>query len=206
MSGLNYSKWDNLELSDDEDFECHPNVDKKSFIKWKQESIHQERAQRNHKIQQLEQRIQSNKRVMPMIEQAIESVKTAPEDKLEDFLDTLQEKVLEDNEKLQRKVAKSSSGTDKNVYNNAETPEDIFLSFLSFVQADIHRDSMELTKFNLQAKMVEELGKVKTHDEQCRTELEKEKKIKNSKLTSENLYKPGFDKTVILLDFAILFY
>jgi hypothetical protein len=26
MSAINYSKWDNIELSDDEDIECHPNV------------------------------------------------------------------------------------------------------------------------------------------------------------------------------------
>jgi len=26
MSAINYSKWDNLEISDDSDIECHPNV------------------------------------------------------------------------------------------------------------------------------------------------------------------------------------
>jgi cell division cycle protein 37 len=31
---LNYSKWDQLELSDDSDIEGHPNVDKKSLIKF----------------------------------------------------------------------------------------------------------------------------------------------------------------------------
>ena len=39
-SKLNYAKWDNLELSDDSDIEVHPNVDKKSFIRWKQRDIH----------------------------------------------------------------------------------------------------------------------------------------------------------------------
>jgi len=50
---LNYSKWDNLELSDDSDFEPHPNVDKRSFIRAKQNQIHQQRAERKHRIETL---------------------------------------------------------------------------------------------------------------------------------------------------------
>ncbi|KAI9837792.1 MAG: hypothetical protein M1819_006726 [Sarea resinae] len=50
---INYSKWDNLELSDDSDIEVHPNVDKRSFIRAKQTQIHQERLERRHKIDTL---------------------------------------------------------------------------------------------------------------------------------------------------------
>lgn len=47
---IDYSKWDKLELSDDSDIEVHPNVDKNSFIKWKQRDIHEKRDQRNQEI------------------------------------------------------------------------------------------------------------------------------------------------------------
>jgi cell division cycle protein 37 len=50
---LDYSKWDALELSDDSDIEVHPNVDKKSFIRAKQDQIHQQRYQRRHEIETL---------------------------------------------------------------------------------------------------------------------------------------------------------
>ena len=50
---VNYSKWDALELSDDSDFEPHPNVDKRSFIRAKQNQIHQQRAERKHRIETL---------------------------------------------------------------------------------------------------------------------------------------------------------
>lgn len=50
---LNYSKWDNLEVSDDSDIEVHPNVDKRSFIRAKQHQIHQERQYRRQQIQTL---------------------------------------------------------------------------------------------------------------------------------------------------------
>lgn len=50
---LDYSKWDALELSDDSDIEVHPNVDKRSFIRAKQNQIHQQRDQRRYEIQTL---------------------------------------------------------------------------------------------------------------------------------------------------------
>ncbi|KAJ1565557.1 hsp90 co-chaperone Cdc37 [Nowakowskiella sp. JEL0078] len=47
---IDYSKWDKLELSDDEDFECSPYVDKPSMIRWKQAQIHLERRERKDRI------------------------------------------------------------------------------------------------------------------------------------------------------------
>ena len=50
---LDYSKWDALELSDDSDIEEHPNVDKRSFIRAKQNQIHQQRYERRRQIDTL---------------------------------------------------------------------------------------------------------------------------------------------------------
>ncbi|KAK3379523.1 Cdc37 N terminal kinase binding-domain-containing protein [Lasiosphaeria ovina] len=50
---IDYSKWDALELSDDSDIEVHPNVDKRSFIRAKQNKIHAEREQRKNQIETL---------------------------------------------------------------------------------------------------------------------------------------------------------
>ncbi|KAG7664275.1 CDC37 [[Candida] subhashii] len=50
---IDYSKWDKIELSDDSDIEVHPNVDKASFIRWKQQDIHEKRHQRNIEIKSI---------------------------------------------------------------------------------------------------------------------------------------------------------
>lgn len=50
---VDYSKWDALELSDDSDIEVHPNVDKRSFIRAKQNQIHQQRFERKREIDTL---------------------------------------------------------------------------------------------------------------------------------------------------------
>ncbi|KAJ7095797.1 Cdc37 N terminal kinase binding-domain-containing protein [Mycena belliarum] len=57
---LNYGKWDQLELSDDSDIEGHPNVDKRSLIRWKQRDIHEKREQRKVKIEHLRAQIACN--------------------------------------------------------------------------------------------------------------------------------------------------
>lgn len=70
---IDYSKWDRIELSDDSDIEVHPNVDKRSFIRWKQQSIHEQRAKRNQDIKNLEFQLEMysrlNKRVDKLLNQ-----------------------------------------------------------------------------------------------------------------------------------------
>ncbi|TRM63813.1 Cdc37 N terminal kinase binding-domain-containing protein [Schizophyllum amplum] len=64
---LNYSKWDALEISDDSDIEGHPNVDKKSLIRWKQRDIHEKREQRKAKIAYLKAQIACNNVILPRL-------------------------------------------------------------------------------------------------------------------------------------------
>ncbi|KAK8846665.1 hypothetical protein IAR55_005752 [Kwoniella newhampshirensis] len=71
---LNYSKWDQLELSDDSDIEEHPNVDKKSMIRWKQRDIHEKREARKRHIAQLNSEISLNSVLRPRIESILTGV------------------------------------------------------------------------------------------------------------------------------------
>lgn len=67
---LNYSKWDQLELSDDSDIEGHPNVDKRSLIRWKQRDIHEKRETRKLKITALRAEIACNGVLSPRLHSA----------------------------------------------------------------------------------------------------------------------------------------
>ncbi|KAG1745957.1 Cdc37 N terminal kinase binding-domain-containing protein [Suillus paluster] len=67
---LNYSKWDQLELSDDSDIEGHPNVDKRSLIRWKQRDIHEKRETRKVKISALHAEIACNGILAPRLRDA----------------------------------------------------------------------------------------------------------------------------------------
>ncbi|KAJ5090220.1 hypothetical protein N7532_008904 [Penicillium argentinense] len=72
---LDYSKWDQLELSDDSDIEVHPNVDKRSFIRAKQAQIHQQREQRRHDIKTLKYERIINDGLLSRIDRLLESLK-----------------------------------------------------------------------------------------------------------------------------------
>ena len=68
---LSYSKWDNIELSDDEDIEVHPNIDKASFIRWKQADIHRKREERKLRIQQHRQEHETNAGLLERVQRML---------------------------------------------------------------------------------------------------------------------------------------
>ncbi|WFD44508.1 hsp90 co-chaperone Cdc37 [Malassezia psittaci] len=76
MGKLDYSKWDNLELSDDSDVEVHPNVDKNSFIRWKQRDIHEKREMRKIQRSRLEAEGRTNTDLMPELDRLIKSTES----------------------------------------------------------------------------------------------------------------------------------
>ncbi|KAK1501585.1 hypothetical protein CTAM01_05809 [Colletotrichum tamarilloi] len=67
---------DALELSDDSDVEVHPNVDKRSFIRAKQNQIHQERLQRKHQIETLKYERIINDGLMKRISNLLDALKS----------------------------------------------------------------------------------------------------------------------------------
>ncbi|GAA6064567.1 hypothetical protein JCM10212_005629 [Sporobolomyces blumeae] len=77
MSRLNYNKWDNLQLSDDSDIEVHPNVDKKSMIRWKQRDIHEKREQRKLKLEQFKVEVPMNASLISRIDHLASSAESA---------------------------------------------------------------------------------------------------------------------------------
>ncbi|GAA5983574.1 hypothetical protein JCM5350_004869 [Sporobolomyces pararoseus] len=77
MSRLNYNKWDNLQLSDDSDIEVHPNVDKKSMIRWKQRDIHEKREQRRQKLEAFKVEEPMNVSLIARIDSIISSAKSS---------------------------------------------------------------------------------------------------------------------------------
>ncbi|GAA6021486.1 hypothetical protein JCM11491_006512 [Sporobolomyces phaffii] len=74
---LNYNKWDSLQLSDDSDIEVHPNVDKKSMIRWKQRDIHEKREQRRQKLEAFKVEEPMNVSLIARIDSIIASAKVS---------------------------------------------------------------------------------------------------------------------------------
>jgi cell division cycle protein 37 len=77
---VDYSKWDALELSDDSDIEVHPNVDKRSFIRAKQNQIHQQRFERKREIDTLKYERIVNDGLLERINALLDALKKHTED------------------------------------------------------------------------------------------------------------------------------
>ena len=177
---LDYSKWDNLELSDDSDIECHPNVDKKSMIKWKREAIHRERAERKAQIEQLEQFIPLEKWILQQMEpfpSLLEKYGVEPTlEKLKEFQALAQ--------KHGRHIVAVDSATKPN------TPPLILDTALTdIIKKDKKEELLEAIK-TLQQKAAVVL-------EKSEKELERLRKEQNKKMTSENMFKETANRTIL---------
>ncbi|KAK0766813.1 hypothetical protein N5P37_000541 [Trichoderma harzianum] len=73
---IDYSRFDAIEVSDDSDIEVHPNVDKRSFIRAKQNQIHQERQQRKNRIAALKYEKIINSALLGRIISLLDSLKS----------------------------------------------------------------------------------------------------------------------------------
>ncbi|UZJ57476.1 hypothetical protein CBS101457_006796 [Exobasidium rhododendri] len=118
---LNYSKWDALELSDDSDIEVHPNVDKKSFIRWKQQDIHQKREERKAELDGLNRERAINLILMPMLDKIY------------------QETEKEGHSYFSREVSRLTAGREERGSKDGPegpTPDDMILSLLLQINED----------------------------------------------------------------------
>ncbi|KAL8739415.1 MAG: hypothetical protein Q9190_007782 [Brigantiaea leucoxantha] len=101
---VNYSKWDALELSDDSDIEVHPNVDKRSFIRAKQNQIHQQRFERRQQIATLKYERIINDGLLQRIERLLETLRNHEAKVLGSSRGTVGKKESEDAEDVEEEV------------------------------------------------------------------------------------------------------
>ncbi|KAG7886319.1 hypothetical protein KL936_004997 [Ogataea polymorpha] len=181
---IDYSKWDKIELSDDSDIEVHPNVDKRSFIRWKQRDIHEKRMQRNNEIKgltiQKEMYTRLNARVDKMVETLGNSI--ADEKKRNEFLNTnfdpKEKCTLEEN-------------ADNIPYN--EMVEDLFVQ----ISDDLKKEEKDSNDPKLVlAKLLEHRAKIESVLKQIDPKLEQLKKEKELHISSEDIH-DGWNSSII---------
>jgi len=189
MSKVDYSKWDKLELSDDEEIEVHPNVDKRSFIRWKQASLHKERRERRDTIHALELETLLNEKMLAKLQ-----VNTHV-DKLGDTLGDNVGQLLEFAEKEQmatRKATMEHAFADRPEEWGPPMPSEIVSSALDYPVL------LKQVKESSNAKQGLEKLKLDIEKRQAviASALAKEIGIRDSKITSENIGNVVWDKSI----------
>ncbi|KAI1268694.1 Cdc37 N terminal kinase binding-domain-containing protein [Xylariaceae sp. FL1019] len=189
---VDYSKWDNLELSDDSDIEVHPNVDKRSFIRAKQNQIHAERSQRKLQIETLKYESQINDALIKRISGLLTALKANAAEAEANLAEAAFRAVME---------SAGSPEEDKppnrpeGVHANAEQPP-TYTKMMATLLDQVNQALNEKKPENRYAAMVEEiqdhLNKVEDLQKQLFVKLAELEKEEGRKITSESIH-TGFN-------------
>ncbi|KAJ9625886.1 hsp90 co-chaperone Cdc37 [Taxawa tesnikishii (nom. ined.)] len=199
---VDYSKWDALELSDDSDIEVHPNVDKRSFIRAKQNQIHQQRAERKHQIETLKYERIINDGLLTRIDRLLQSLQSHKED-AEKAQDGIERYVFE-------ALFESAGNPDDDtppppppgVHANVKE-QPTYSKMMAALVDQVKKAVDESKDSDRYGAFIKEVGSHKTHVQDLQqqllaklAELEKEEK---GKITSENIH-TGFDSSFVSRD------
>lgn len=176
---VDYSKWDKLELSDDSDVEVHPNVDKKSFIRWKQRDIHEKREQAKFRTLQLEVNMETNHDLLARVEKLIKAGENGRKVGLD----------------VESDVAFTQEGDSKLKPAKATSPEqprytDMIESMLMQIVAENGKPEVVLNKLKEHKEMIE--GALRDEGKEL-AKLEEEKK---NHITADDI-RTGWDSTIV---------
>ncbi|KAK7918307.1 cell division cycle protein 37 [Apiospora marii] len=192
---VDYSKWDALELSDDSDVEVHPNVDKKSFIRAKQNQIHQERQERKMHIEVLKYERVVNDGLMKRISGLLDALKShAAEAETRNPAEVAFQAVME---------SAGSAGDDKppkrpEGVHGSEEEMPTYTKMMATLLDQVNQALDEKKPENRYNAMVEEIGghlqKVQGLQKDLLAKMAELEKMDQGKITSDS-YHTGFDSS-----------
>jgi len=195
---INYSKWDALELSDDSDIEVHPNVDKRSFIRAKQNQIHQQRAERKQEIETLKYERIINDGLLERINSLLDALKKHQEEANKKNPDELVFQALIESagDPAKDEPPKPPAG----VYTNAKEPQPRYSKMMGSLIDQVKKEVDEKKSSDRYKDYVDgvhgHLTKVQSLQQQLLVKLAQLEKEEGSKITSESIH-VGFDKSSV---------
>ncbi|XP_018562619.1 hsp90 co-chaperone Cdc37 [Anoplophora glabripennis] len=87
---VDYSKWKNIEISDDED-ETHPNIDTPSLFRWRHQARVERMEERKREIEVFEKKKSDNAKKVKELKEKVAKAESSKENNLEDLKKSLQE-------------------------------------------------------------------------------------------------------------------
>ncbi len=184
-----------MELSDDSDIEVHPNVDKRSFIRAKQNQIHLERQQRRHQIETLKYERQVNDGLIKRISNLLAALKRhAADAETRNPAEVAFQAVMESaGDPADDKVPDRPS----EVHAQVEQPPS-YTKMMATLLDQVNQALDEKKPSNRYTAMTEEieghLRKVQDLQSELLKKLAELEKIESSKITSDSIH-TGFDSS-----------
>lgn len=184
-----------MELSDDSDVEVHPNVDKRSFIRAKQNQIHLERQQRRHHIETLKYEQKINDGLIKRISSLLAALKRhAADAETRNPAEVAFQAVMESaGDPAGDKVPERPPG----VHAEVEQPPS-YTKMMATLLDQVNKALDEKKPESRYTAMMEEIGEHLKKVEELQSELLKKlaelEKEESSKITSDSIH-TGFDSS-----------
>lgn len=184
-----------MELSDDSDIEVHPNVDKRSFIRAKQNQIHQERQQRKLQIETLKYERQINDGLMKRISGLLNALKShAAEAETRNPAEVAFQSVMES---VGNPADDKPPARPEGVHAQIEQPP-TYTKMMATLLDQVNKELDEKKPENRYNAMMDEIGVHLTKVEELQQELLKKlaelEKEEGRKITSEGIHE-GFNSS-----------
>ncbi|KAL2752468.1 hypothetical protein ACRALDRAFT_2113191 [Sodiomyces alcalophilus JCM 7366] len=196
---VDYSKWDALEISDDSDIEVHPNVDKRSFIRAKQNQIHLERQQRKHQIETLKYERIINDGLLKRISALLAALKARAGDIQNGNAGQVAfQAVMESAGKPEEDQPPARPAGVHVESEPLPSYSKMMAALLDEVNKSLDEKKVEADgRYDGMVKGIEEhLGKVTKLQEELAAKLEELEAVERSKITSESI-RTGFDSSYV---------
>ncbi|OMH81542.1 Hsp90 co-chaperone Cdc37 [Zancudomyces culisetae] len=195
---LDYSKWDNLEISDDSDVEIHPNIEKGTFIRLRQQKIRQDRENRAAEINNLQTEIKLNRDLMAQISALRAGIEAETTQEFSDRLLDWMAVIERQTKFLKRREDEAKRGIPPAVPTVDEMMDGLILRVQEELvasgkaRAEISEKQAETVK--LFAKHLENL---KNRESEANKRIESIQKEQRLHISADDVSKEGFSKTII---------
>ncbi|PVV00209.1 hypothetical protein BB559_000033 [Furculomyces boomerangus] len=198
---IDYSKWNNLELSDDSDVEVHPNIERGTFIRLRQQKIRQDRENRKQELVALESEIPMNKELIAQIEK----MKLEIQDESEDAFKARLTGWAQDFSSRAKTVKEIQDAIREGTQMKELTMEEMIDGLIYRVQEELLAKSKivgnpETLRTNVIEILSNHIQKLLDREPVAQTRIEEIKKEMRLHLSVDDVSHEGFTKTIITKD------
>ncbi|KAJ2081934.1 hsp90 co-chaperone Cdc37 [Coemansia sp. RSA 988] len=195
---IDYSKWDNLELSDDSDVEVHPNIERGTFIRLRQRKIREERERRLLAKERAEALVAMNQDLIARITRLRDLVSTANESTMEDVVKEWEQDV----EKSRAFTKKRDTAVKDGKEPPQPTEEEMLAALKARISDDLLKaatktDTLEDRRKEYTAQLNSHIEKLTKSLENAKREAEEAAKDIERHIDPDTIAHTGFDRSFV---------
>ncbi|KAJ1665489.1 hsp90 co-chaperone Cdc37 [Coemansia sp. RSA 1813] len=168
---IDYSKWDNLELSDDSDVEIHPNIERGTFLRLRQKKIREERENRRMRKEKGEILVSMNKDLIESVTSLRDRVASADEPTMAEIASQWEKDIQVAREYKEKRDAAAKDGKEE---LSQPSDEEMMAALKARISDDLLKDAAKLD--SLEEKRSAYVVQLNTHIEKLNKNLREAEK------------------------------